>query len=228
MCGILASSALGQDHYQINIFGFPCVDVTMDTDSPGTIDFTTRTVGLVDIIWPVDNTYSTKYDPATFVVVDYERKIKQGSHKQTVSFTRQMETNLLEYGNDEAVERPADVQTVFTMLARVVYQEKDLFDTRWFPLEHEGRQYNTRLLWAGEVDEPIGGRDITCDFYRLDMVPVEKADVAIIDGSDYFSEHIIHPDAVRQIWVTDGDRKKIVKAAVKIYGISVVAELIDE
>jgi hypothetical protein len=45
----------------------------------------------------------------------------------------------------------------------------------------------------------------------------------LLEVTDYFSKYIIHPNAVRQIWVSKVFPNNIIKTSVKLYGITIEA-----
>ena len=45
---------------------------------------------------------------------------------------------------------------------------------------------------------------------------------------DYFTDHIASTDAVRQLWVEQKGKRRIIQASVSIYGMTVTAEINDK
>lgn len=199
----------------------------MEQPAPGRLDFRTRTVGLLDTIWPVDNTYSTSYDTTTFVAKSYTKQIRQKKFQQNLKFVTDDNTGTINYDKTAAIRRPENVQTIFTMLAQVGQETPEQLDTRWFPMEHEGQPYRVRLLWAGSATIKIAGKSYGCNHYRLDIEPADGQKENILTRSDYFSEYIVHPDAMRQLWVESDGQRRIVQATVKLFGITLEAQLSD-
>ena len=72
----------------------------------------------------------------------------------------------------------------------------------------------------------INDLDILCDHYRLD---IEETDGVSINISpwDYFTDHVASNEALRQIWVEQNDKRRIIKATVSIYGMTITAELLE-
>jgi hypothetical protein len=68
---------------------------------------------------------------------------------------------------------------------------------------------------------------MACDHYRLD---IEKAKGESVNVSpwDYFTDHVSSSEAIRQIWVEQNDKRRIIKATVSIYGMTVTAEIQDK
>ena len=73
----------------------------------------------------------------------------------------------------------------------------------------------------------LNGSDILCEHYRLD---IEEPDGVSINISpwDYFTDHVASSEALRQIWVEQNGKRRITKATVSIYGMTVTAEIIDK
>ncbi len=217
-----------REDYTISFLGIVWVYVTMDKPQPGQLDFGTRTTGLIDLIWPVDNKYNTDYDTVAFGVNSFEKNIRQGSFRQKLNLKVNRSSGLFTYDGKTEVKRPSDTQTIYTMLARVGEQDPDQLDGRWFPMEHEGKPFEFRLLWAGEDDINIGRKTYSCDHYRLDIRAAAGQKTKIVNQTDYFSEYIIHPDAVRQLWVETSGSRRIIMASVKLFGFNLEARLEDE
>ena len=116
------------------------------------------------------------------------------------------------------------IQNIFTLLARVSYQSVEDLDTKWFAMNHEGVPHRARFLWAGTDTLDINNADMVCDHYRLD---IEKAKGESVQVSpwDYFTDHVSSSKAIRQIWVEQNDKRRIIKATVSIYGMTVTAEI---
>ena len=91
-------------------------------------------------------------------------------------------------------------------------------------MNHEGSHQRARFLWAGTDIIEINDTDIVCDHYRLD---IEKTDGPSIQVTldDYFTDHVASTDALRQLWVEQSGKRRIIKASVSIYGMTVTAEL---
>ena len=50
---------IGQQ-YNISLLGISIVEVELDTPSPNSMVFNTKTVGIIRSIWPVENNYTTE------------------------------------------------------------------------------------------------------------------------------------------------------------------------
>ncbi|MCH7762811.1 MAG: hypothetical protein IIB95_03615 [Candidatus Marinimicrobia bacterium] len=219
ICLVIFSQLSGQN-YTITIFGFPFVSVTMDK-IPGELTFQTQTTGLLNYFWPMDNTYFISYDSLDYSFKQFEKKIHQGSVMYSLNAKYDQEKGQLFY-DDIALNRPPEIQTIFSMLVRVQEQHKEDLDTKWFPMEHDGQLFESRYLWA-ETDTILINRvEKICDHYRLDIKAVEDV-TSLPEQSDYFMNNIIAEKAIRQIWVEKSSPRRIVQASVKLYGINIIA-----
>ena len=126
--------------------------------------------------------------------------------------------------NDKVITVVDSIQNIFTLLARVSYQSAKSLDTKWFPMNHEGAPHRARLLWAGTEALEINDVDILCDHYRLDIEEIDEISIDITPY-DYFTDHITSTEAVRQLWVEKTGQKRIIKASVSIYGMTVTAKI---
>ncbi len=221
ICLVIVSPLCGQN-YTITIFGFPFVSVTMEK-TPGELTFQAQTSGLLDYLWPTDNTYSISYDSSNYDFKQFEKKIHQGSLTYSLNSKYNFETEQLFY-DDIALNRPPEIQTIFSMLVRVQEQQKEDLDTKWFPMEHDGQLFKSRYLWAETDTLLINSAEKICDHYRLDIKAVEDV-TSLPEQSDYFMNNIIAKKAVRQIWVEQTIPRRIVQASVKLYGLTIIARL---
>jgi len=216
------SFGFGQQ-YTITLFDFPFVEVMMEP-SPGTLIFKTKTTGLLDLFWPTDNTYSVSYDSASFNFKQTKKEIHQGSVKYSLEGVYDSKKELLVY-DDIILKRPPDIQTIFSMLARIQESDGRKLDSKWFPMEHDGRLFETRFLFAGEDTVSVNRKDIVCDHYRLDINPVEDV-TSLPVQADYFMNNIISTEAIRQVWVEKTFPFRIIQASVKLYGLNIVARIV--
>ena len=194
--------------------------------SNNALSFHTETLGMIHSIWPVDNHYFTHYDSISFGIRQYTKSIHQGSYKGELNCTFEPNSSQLNY-NRQLVAAVDSIQNIFTLLARVSYQSVEDLDTKWFPMNHEGVPHRARFLWAGTDTLDINNADIVCDHYRLDIEKV-KGEFVQVSPWDYFTDHVSSSKAIRQIWVEQNDKRRIIKATVSIYGMTVTAEIQDK
>ncbi|HBN45278.1 MAG TPA: hypothetical protein QGF08_01945 [Candidatus Marinimicrobia bacterium] len=214
--------ALAGQEYKITFFSLPAIDVNMHKEN-NTINFKAQTVGFIDLIWPATNNYSVTYNQAHFGILAYNKKIRQGSIKYKVSATYNPADSMLTYDN-QTLKRIPEVQSIFTILARVQKETAVELDAKWFPMEHDGQLFSTRLLWADTSTVMIGDSAVLCDHYRLD-IKAEEDVTSPPEQSDYFMNNIVFPEAVRQLWVEKHGQRRIIQAGVKVYGINIKARI---
>ena len=208
--------------YKITFFGLPAVDVNMAVDE-NKINFSVQTVGLINLIWPTENQYAVTYNSSHFGLLNYEKKIKQGTNKYKLTAVYYPEDSTLHY-EQTTLKRVPEIQTIFTLLAQVQKEPIDAIDTKWFPMDHDGQLFSARLLWADTSTITIEDSSIICNHYRLD-IKAEEDVTSLHEQSDYFMNNIVAPEAVRQLWVEKSGRRRIIQASVKIYGINIVARI---
>lgn len=221
-CGLLF---LYPQKYEISIWGYGLVDVIMNKTGHS-INFSTQTTGLLDMIWPASNSYSVVFDSVHFGLRSYEKKIKQGDLKYKLKAEYNEKDNLLKY-DKVAVQRPENIQSIFTLLARIQVEHPDDVDAKWLPMDHEEQLFSARFLWADSIEVEVDGTTYQCDHYRLDIKALEDV-TSIPVQRDYFMNNITGKDMVRQIWVEKKHPRRIIQAAVKITGMTIVAKINNE
>jgi hypothetical protein len=224
-CLIFPSNLTAQA-YSLKILGFTIGNAAMDIrgDNDSIIEFTTESQGLMNVIFPFNNSYTTAFDTVSFGIRDYEKKISQGGFKQKLHSSWDPQTKIINY-ESRTIPRENECHNIFSLLARTQAQGRDSLDTHWLDMEHEGQLYRARLLWNDSVDIEIDQEIIPCDHYRLDLqLMSEDTDSEdLLEETDYFSRYIIHPKAVRQIWISKVFPNNIIKTSVKLYGITIEA-----
>ena len=99
-----------------------------------------------------------------------------------------------------------------------------MLDTQWFHIEHEGNLFKSRVLIADTIKIGPKERSVLCNYFRLDLIP-KNDQIKMLDRSDYFSQNITRPEAIKQIWVEQKSPGRIMEASVKIGPITVTATL---
>ena len=221
---LISFNFLSAADYRIYLLGIPIVEVNMES-STKLLDFSTKTVGLMHYIWPVDNYYQVEYDSISFGIRHYTKSIHQGNYVGELNAIFESDGSNLNY-NGQLVTVVDSIQNIFTLLARVSYQSAEYLDAKWYPMDHEGVPHRARFLLAGTEKLKMGDEDILCDHYRLD---IEKTDGVSVNVSpyDYFTNHVAINDALRQLWVEKSGKHRIIKASVSIYGMTVTAKIQD-
>ena len=210
--------------YRIYLLGIPIVEVKMES-STKLLDFSTKTVGLLHSIWPVDNYYQIEYDSISFGIRKYTKSIHQGNYGGELNCIFESDGSKLNY-NGQLVAVTDSIQNIFTLLARVSYQSSEYLDNKWYPMHHEGTPHRARFLLVGTEKLKIGDEDILCDHYRLDIEKIDGASVHV-SSYDYFTDYVASNDALRQLWVEKTGKRRIIKATVSIYGMTVRAKIQD-
>ena len=190
------------------------------------LSFHTETLGMFYSIWPIDNHYFTHYDSISFGIRQYTKSIHQGSYKGELNCTFEPKGSQLNY-NRQSVAAVDSIQNIFTLLARVSYQSVEDLDTKWFPMNHEGIPHRARFLWVGADTIDINNADMVCDHYRLDIEKAKGEYIQVFPW-DYFTDHVSSSEAIRQVWVEQSGERRISKATVSIYGMTVTAEIQDK
>ena len=221
---LLSVNDLNAENYRIYLLGMPIVKVDMESSS-NVMKFNTQTIGFIQNIWSVDNYYITEFDSLSFGVRKYTKNIQQGSYSGILNCKYDSTDSSLTY-NGNLVSVPDSIQNIFTLLARVSRQSSDYLDTKWFPMDHEGTRHRARFLLADIEKVKIGNEEVLCDHYRLDIEQTDETSIQV-SPYDYFMDHVASGKALRQVWVEQNGKKRIIKASVSIYGMTVSAVLQD-
>ena len=221
---LVSVNGLNAENYRIYLLGMPIVKVAMESSS-NVMKFNTQTIGFIQNIWSVDNYYITEFDSLSFGVRKYTKNIQQGSYSGILNCKYDTTDSSLNY-NGNLVSVPDSIQNIFTLLARVSRQSSDYLDTKWFPMDHEGTRHRARFLLANIEKVKIGNEEVLCDHYRLDIEQTDETSIQV-SPYDYFMDHVALEKALRQVWVEKNGKKRIIKASVSIYGITVSAVLQD-
>jgi len=207
--------------YNLTVWGIKIGEIHFEKNNHESIQITTKSIGLMNYLWPFDNQYKTTFDTVTYGIRSYEKKIHQGEFKQKLKGVWIPEQKGILY-DKSLVMRPGDCQTIFTILTRVSKQKADKLDTIWYPMEHEGGLFKARLLWADSINVWAGNDSILCDHYRLDIDSTENK-IKILDQTDYFSENITQSNLIKQLWVEKSGERKIIQASVQMSRLTMKA-----
>jgi hypothetical protein len=208
--------------YDLTVLGIKIGEVTYSYPSKDQIIISAHSVGIIDYFFPFKNDYITTYDTLSYGLRSYKKVIHQGEFKQRVSGLWNDETGEFEYKKHDSITLPDSCMNIFIFLEKLSRTPDSLIDTQWFPLEHEGNYFKTRVLLADTDQVKLNNDSILCNHFRLDLMP-ENELKKMFDQTDYFSQNIIHPEAVKQIWVEKKSPGQIVKASVKSGFITVIA-----
>ena len=211
-------------HYDLTIFGIKCGEISYLYPQNNQLFITTYSTGIVDYIFPFKNDYNTTFDTSFYGVKHYNKIIRQGEFKQRLAGKWDAASKKFEYEKLESFQRPDSCMNLFTFFARLNKERGDMLDTQWFPVEHEGNLFKSRVLIADTVTMESRGLSVLCNHFRFDLIPLNDQ-IKMLDRSDYFSQNIIRPEAIKQIWVEQNNPRRIMKASVQIGPISITATL---
>ncbi|MEA1880862.1 MAG: DUF3108 domain-containing protein [Candidatus Marinimicrobia bacterium] len=206
-------SALGGQNYSANVYGFPVAKAKYNLKADS-VKLKYETVGIIDMIWPAVNTYTTHFDSVHFGLKSFKKKIKQEDFKQRVFI--ELKNGILKF-KDETRNFPDSTQTLFTSFVRLIRQPYKILDTKWFEMEHEGRPMRGRFLWAGTETIKVGNTNILCDYFRMDMEYINDS-AGFLQKTDRLMHYAPNPDAVRQIWVERNGNRRIIRVKITAYG----------
>ena len=116
--------------YSVTILGFHAADVNQIIHDSGRIEFTTQNRGLIDLLWPANNYYDTRFDPVKFSLISWRKKIRQGTYKQSLSATMDS-TGVLVYNENHKVILTNPAHTIFTMLAMIQAKLNNMLSHNW-------------------------------------------------------------------------------------------------
>ena len=210
--------------YNIKILGFNATDVSQNNEDSTSINFKAQNRGIFDFIWPMNNYYRTIYNAENFSVQSWEKVINQGNIKEELGGTIDI-NGKVEYNNGTSFKSAKDTYNILSLIALVQHHNKDFFDTKWFDFEHYGSIGEARFLWSDSVNVFNVNDSILCDHYRMDINISDTTKK--VKSSDYFMHNIVREDIVREIWVSRYAPRKIVKAQIKILGLSITAHLMS-
>ncbi|MFQ6674625.1 MAG: DUF3108 domain-containing protein [Fidelibacterota bacterium] len=220
------------DHYTVYFWKIPSAHLAM-TVSPGQdgdlkeLTFTARTTDAFSYFFSVDNTYKTVFDPVTFQLVQYEKKVKQPNIEQTVNIVWNRDERSFQSGGMK-YRRPEGTLNIFSLLMMGRSLEWKSLDATWREVDHEGRPFRSRYLWIDSARVQIGDEKYLADHYRLDLIPGDRETADVVEVTDVFTWGIALENCVRQIWIERGPKRRILRAQAKVRGFTVLAELKDE
>jgi len=211
-------------YYDLTVFGVKCGEISYLYPQNNRLLITARSTGLIDYIFPFVNNYDTIFDTSFYGAQHYNKLIQQGDFKQQISGEWDDSLKKFVYEKLESFQRPDSCMNLFSFLARLNKERGNILDTQWFSVEHEGSLFKSRVLIADTITMESRGRSVLCNHFRLDLIPINDR-IKMLDRSDYFSQNITRPEAIKQVWVEQNNLRRIMKASVKIGPLSVVATL---
>ena len=197
-------------YYDLTIFGIKCGEIIYHYPENDKLYITARSTGLIDYFFPFRNDYNTSFDTSSYEIRHCKKIIRQGEFKQKLSGKWDASSNKVVYEKLGSFQRPDSCMNLFTFFARLNREHGDLF--------------KSRVLIADRVKMEFDGDSILCNHFRLDLIPSNNQ-IKMLDRSDYFSQNITRPEAIKQIWVEQKTPGRIMEASVKIGPITVTATL---
>ncbi len=220
---IFTTVFLTGQNYTVSILGLPAVDVDQKINPEGEIIFTTQNRGVFDAIWPAKNKYTTKYDPNSFAITQWGKRIRQGAFK-TNNFAILDSNNILIYDTKTKINVKKETLNIFSLLAMVQKKTFNELDTQWFNYEHEGKIGKARFVWADSVNLYWNKDSVLCDHFRLDL-KITDVKGQFLNKTDYFMKEIINENLVREIWVKKEEPKMIIQASIQYPFMTVMANI---
>ena len=92
---MLIFGSISCQSYKITILGYHTTDVTQTIHDSGRIEFKAQNRGLAEMIWPMNNYYSTTYNIQDFSLKEWSKNIKQGLFDYKNDCTLNSNTTLL-------------------------------------------------------------------------------------------------------------------------------------
>ena len=209
----LFSTIIFSQDYSAKVYGFSVADAHL-TLKPDSINLQFKTTGIVNFIWPSDNTYWTYFDSTHFGLKTFQKKIRQENFDQ--KFLIELSDGNLKYKKETRV-RGDSTKTIFTMLAMLTDRPYEMLDTQWFEVDHEGKSMLGRFLWSGTEEIKIGTKNIICNHFRLDLKGIDETGGFLTD-TDRLMKYVSSPDGVRQIWVEQNGNHRIIRVEMNANG----------
>jgi len=220
---IISTHIYASEEYSIYFLGIPIIEVVMDNNINELV-FQTRSKGILNSLWSVNNNYITKYDSMTYGIRTYSKSIQQGNYNGQLD-CKYINNELILKCNQKYINVNDSIQNIFTLLAQLSHETVDYLDARWFQMNHEGMNYKARFLYIGKEKVEINNINILCDHFRLDLIKINST-LSQLSPWDYFTDNIASKDASRQLWVESGDgKRKIVMASVSLNGMVMTAKI---
>ena len=198
--------------YSVEILSLSVAKIKQTLSSDSVI-YRIETDGLVDLFYPLENTYYSIFDPKDYGIIKFSKEIDEKDLKTKRSAIKDS-LNFFKYSSSETVKLNTDTKNIFTLLSMVQNLSYLEVDTRWFDFEHETQTGRARFLWADSLNVWNGIDSIICDHYRLDIEIVENSDQDFKE-TDIFMKNIIKEEITREFWVSKEEPKRIIQSVIK-------------
>ena len=198
--------------YSVEVLGISVAEIKQ-TLSKDSVIYRIETDGLVDLFYPLENTYYSIFDPKDYGIIEFSKEIDERDLKTKKSAIKDS-LNFFNYTSSETVKLNISTKTIFTLLSMVQNLSFLELDTRWFDFEHETQTGRARFLWADTSNVWNGIDSIICDHYRLDIEIMENGDQNFKE-TDVFMKSIVKEEITREFWVSKEEPKRIIQSVVK-------------
>ena len=219
---IILACVTKSQNYELSCLGIHIGDISQKILDNGKIEYEMESAGLVDLIWPTNNSYYTFFDTETFALKSWGKNIEQGLNKFSLSADIDPVDNILHY-EKKSIQLKNPIFTIFTILAMIQTQPYEIIDTKWFAFEHQGKLGETRLLWSDSLMLWSGTDSVMCDHYRMD-ININDSTLSLDSQEDYFMDNIHNKNYIREFWVRRGKEKEIVQASFKNEWLTLIAK----
>ena len=198
--------------YLVEILGISVAEIkqTLNRDS---VIYRIETDGLIDLFYPIENTYYSIFDPEDYGIIEFSKEIDERELKMKRSAIKDS-LNSFNYSSSETVKLNENTKTIFTLLSMIQNVSSLKIDTKWFSFEHETQTGRARFLWADTSNVWNGIDSIICDHYRLDIEIMESGDQNFKE-TDIFMKNIVKEEVTREFWVSKEEPKRIVQSVIK-------------
>ena len=198
--------------YSVEIFGISVAEIkqTLNRDS---VIYRIKTDGLIDLFYPIENTYYSIFNPKNYGIIEFSKEIDERDLKTKRSAIKDS-LNFFKYSSSETVKLNENTKTIFTLLSMIQNVSSIKVDTKWFSFEHETQTGRARFLWADTSNVWNGVDSIVCDHYRLDIEIMETGDQNFKE-TDIFMKSIVKEEVTREFWVSKEEPKRIIQSVIK-------------
>ena len=181
---LLIINTIYTQSYEVTCFCLHVAQVKQKIYKSGRIDWEVQSRGIIDLMCPLNNNYTTFYNTKTFELKSLEKNLKQDLIKYTLKAKIDSTNNYLVYDGQQ-INKEGPFYTIFTMLAMVQSSPIESIDTKWFPYEYEGKTGRSRFLWSDSLMIWDGEDSIMCDHYRMD-INITDSTYVVNNTKDYF------------------------------------------
>ena len=98
---LLVINTIYSQSYEVTCFGLHVAQIKQKIYKAGRIDWEVQSRGIIDLIWPLNNNYTTFYNTKTFELKSLEKNIKQDLNKYTLKAKMDSTSNYLVYDGQQ-------------------------------------------------------------------------------------------------------------------------------